>query len=217
MLGVLAVGLAAGLLVQSGNEDSAAFDFRGARLGMTLSEFRQLGYPDDRPLAQETRVYCSNDPLPGAQVFQLIRPNPLDRSTGVVKCAYFRRSMVAGHEMWDLMTVLAGDYPGLDHTYDFSTVDGSGEPLLFRTSMRLSCCFQSVRDGLQARFGEPRSHDGSPNPPGFQIALWERDGESVTLTDLPRVGLRLTYRLQSVDQAVDARREQVVGRATDRF
>jgi hypothetical protein len=217
MISALAVGLTAGLLVQRGGDEPAAFDFRGARLGMTLSEFRQLAYPDDRPLAQGTRVYCSDDPLPGAQVFQLIRPNPLDRAIGVTKCAYFRRSLVAGHEMWDQMTVLAGDYPGLDHTYDFSTLDGSGEPVLFRTTMRLSCCFHAVRDGLQARFGPPRPDDGSQNPPGFHIVSWERDDQHVSLTDLPHVGLSLSYRLHSVEQAVEGRREQVVGRAIDRF
>lgn len=217
MVGVLAVGLAAGFLVQSGNEDSAAFDFRGARLGMTLSEFRQLDYPDDRPSMPGARAYCSDEPLPDARPFRLIRPNPLDRATGVTKCAYFRRSVISGTEVWELMTVLAGNSPGLDHTYDFSTLDGSGEPVLFRTTMRLSCCFHSMLDALQARFGEPRLGDGSPPPPGFHIVSWAREDQNVTLTDLPQVGLRLTYRLQSVDQAVGARREQAVGSAAERL
>lgn len=217
MISALAVALSAGLLAQDGGDETAPFDFRGARLGMTLTEFRRLAYPDDRPLAQGTRAYCSDDALPSARVFELIRPNPLDRATGVVRCAYFRRSVVAGYEVWDLMTVLAGDYPGLDHTYDFSTLNGSGEPVLFRTSMRLTCCFRSVRDGLQVRLGNAREDDGLSTPPGFQIASWTRGDQGVTLTDLPQIGLRLTYLLHSVDQAVDARREQAVGRTADRF
>ena len=159
----------------------------------------------------------SDEPLPEARPFRLIRPNPLDRATGVTKCAYFRRSVISGTEVWELMTVLAGNSPGLDHTYDFSTLDGSGEPVLFRTTMSLSCCFQSIRDGLQARFGEPRPDEGSSAPPGFHIVSWVREDQRVTLTDIPQVGLRLTFRLQSVDQAVGARREQAVGRASDRL
>jgi hypothetical protein len=149
------------LLMTSGSAFAASpapYDFQGARLGMTIQEWRALPLNmSSEPLDMvgyeregEPQAWCEGDPKPKAKVKELPRPTKYqgEAELGVVACQYVVPVSVASIRMWKGMPMRVGKGSVSDVTYKF--MDGK----LYQIDVRGPGLFSAAPDGLESRWGK---------------------------------------------------------------
>lgn len=220
---VVLVALAAGG-TGSAQPAPAPYDFRGARLGMSVDEFRALSYPDESAYLR-ARVVCSGDPEITSEnsirIFGDLLLAPHERSLGIVKCSYFQSSTHTypgtnrSFTTWLRAGVIAGSYAG-NFTYSFAPPAGGGSPALYEilsTDIRIGGLSRLI-EGLRERFGPPISdtsdtmqvRSGAVFP--RRALSWENGRDAITLvapgvtSDLMTLAYRRVEHAKSVTDAI---------------
>lgn len=230
--GVLAVSMA-GLIVSGSaladDGSTPSYDFRGARLGMTLDEFRALPFPDNSAYLSGRSV-CSGDteitPKDEMVVFSAVTLAPYEEKLGIVKCAFYQSSthQIPGTNraftIWRPAWVLAGSHPG-EFTYSFAPPSPGEQPTLYEVSadnVRIAGA-SALISGLTERFGPPSSDEaGSMQVRSGAVfprrsVRWDNGRQSITVIAPGRTSdtLSVTYRQTEQADEVRRQREAVVG------
>jgi hypothetical protein len=113
------------------------YDFKGAKLGMTLADWKALPFPGGG--APQAAAQCSDDPA--ARIYL----SDTERRLGIVQCRYAAGEAQAKIPLGDRWATA---------DYGFAFLDGK----LFRITVRASLDAQTdVDEGLVAKWGKPTS------------------------------------------------------------
>jgi hypothetical protein len=148
------------------------YDFKGARLGMTMDEWRALPVPATAmPVESPPQIICSNEPANKDKIGLHIYQSDDDEKIGVVECQYFAKQQYLGLRSAYLKV---GDGGSDDISYKF--LDGKLYSINIQSSDNL---LSGILDGLSAKFGPPTSvvNDTTQNKAGatfpHTVKLWE--------------------------------------------
>jgi hypothetical protein len=138
---------------------SVFYDFKGARLGMTLEEWKALEMPpmSDMSYASKTRGpmgrYCSTDKQPDGKPMTAFYTSTVEKSLGVVECAYGQFNQItSSYVSFDEAYIKIGSFITDQVTYKF--LDGKLYEINIGGSDNL---LSEVMDGLTAKWGPPTS------------------------------------------------------------
>ena len=130
------------------------YDFRGAKLGMLLQDFRSLPFPDS--YKRSARALCTNDAERATNgVFLYV--NDYEKAAGVVKCGYFEVGTIL-KDWWRDTQVSVGTsgFASSDLRYSFVADPIDGVLKLYSISLTTnSNAEQSAVEGLSEKFGPP--------------------------------------------------------------
>ena len=148
------------------------YDFKGARLGMTMDEWRAVAPPAlAMPVEAPPQIICSNEPDNKDKIGLHIYQSDDDRKIGVVECQYFVERQYIGLRSAYLKV---GDGGSEDISYKF--LDGKLYSIVILSSDNL---LSGIVEGLNAKFGPPTSvvNDTTQNKAGatfpHAVKLWE--------------------------------------------
>lgn len=162
--------------VSSANEPDAVpakppiyFDFKGARLGMSLAEWRALPVPvrsdSDKYLRYgPVQIVCSTDAAASAKFGLTFERTGAEQAANVVECAYGRQVLSMMFKPWMRVPIGIGTrFAASDITYKF--LDGRlfAIELFAHTNL-----LPDILSGLIAKWGEPNSvlNDTTQNKAG---------------------------------------------------
>jgi hypothetical protein len=141
------------------------YDFKGARLGMTLAEWKALPAPThpSENLAEmnygQPQVVCDGDGTESHQFY----PSRAERAANVVECGYAQTVTIGTYRTWESASIPIGEYAASDVVYKF--MDGK----LYEISITANESLTSdILEGLAAKWGEPDSvvNDTTQNKAG---------------------------------------------------
>jgi hypothetical protein len=198
-------------------EPTILYDFKGAKLGMTLEEWRALPSPAilggaTVPESDRSRPVCKYDPNNTGEYAAMYLSMKGDDAAHVVPCKYGFLHVIEGHNMWTDAQIPIGDSMATDVEYRF--VDGKLYQILVWVD---TSALQNVMDGLTAKWGQPSSvvNDTVPNKLGMSlphtIKIWQNPAASIRLeTPFSRIdNLMVTYesaegarKVQSILQSI---------------
>jgi hypothetical protein len=142
---------------------SEPFDFRGARMGMSLSDFRKLPIPGGVN-AIEAQAFgipslVCTDYNSTESKFYLVSVNEEDEILGVIKCAWLTPpNPNEARYSWDYADVPVGEYGSKHVTFSFIKTPKASEHQLYDVSIVMTNKgFDSVVTGLTERFEKPAS------------------------------------------------------------
>lgn len=167
---------------------SIYYDFKSARLGMTLAEVKALPAPTNPPYQSSftqygpEQFYCSTDTLSdGKQVS--FYPSKVEQALGVIQCKYGREYKIGrNYTTVQDSSISIGSYQTDDVTYKF--MDGRLYQISIRGHANL---LTEVLDGLNAKFGEPDSvvNDTTQNKAGATFPhtrqIWVNPAATITV------------------------------------
>ena len=144
----------------SASTTDVPFDFRGAKLGMTLADFRAMPFPDPESrslgagLAKTVKLVCTGDQL--GETYDPIYVSPIEASVGAIDCAWMLPPDAKRYQFtWTRAYVDVGEYTSIHVEYRFAP-SASGELALRQIAISLSTkAFQETVAGLRTRFGAP--------------------------------------------------------------
>lgn len=127
----------------------AAYDLRGAKLGMSIDEFRQLSIPSSFEV--RPRTFCTGDKLPPKQSFPIIGGSM--RDAGWIKCGLFtyERHM----NRWAEKLISVSTTAAAPDFYFFQGATSSTHRLFWITTGVPSRAISDIIAGLTERFGAP--------------------------------------------------------------
>jgi hypothetical protein len=144
------------------------YDFKGARLGMSLNEWRALSVParvsniaGSSIQAGAVRSVCMGDPDAGSSVFGF-RSNA-ETKANVVICGYSYPETIGTYTSWMPASIPIGEFSASDVEYKF--LDGA----LYEISITGNeALIDEVMSGLRAKWGEPTTvvNDTTQNKAG---------------------------------------------------
>jgi hypothetical protein len=140
------------------------FDFRGARLGMSLSDFRKLPIPggvnavEVQAFGAVPELVCT-DYNSTESKFNRVSVVESDEILGVIKCAWLRPpNQDKARYAWDYAMVPVGEDASNNVTFSFIKTPDASEHQLYDISIVMkNFRFSSVVTGLKERFGKPAS------------------------------------------------------------
>ncbi len=155
------------------------YDFKGARLGMTLDEWKAVTPPlstsaasfggkDDGP----ERIWCSNDKMPdGKEITGEFYLSDAEQALGVVACKYARLTGSGSYHFLTSSYVKIGEYISNDVDYKF--LDGKLYEINITGSDNL---LSDIMDGLTSKFGQPTTsvNDTTQNKAGATFPHTEK-------------------------------------------
>lgn len=208
------------------------YDFRGARLGMTLSEFKSMPYPDPKPSESADlpipAPVCTGDPYLGSLEI-LLQPRGTQASLGMVTCIWATRKSSATTSRVDYIPAainVAGAQVSLVR-YAFVKLNNEGELRLYRIGMSgfASARFERIFEGLRERFGPPSSVDQSmvQNRMGAQFpnttATWRNDQSVILVVQRATAidEMSLSYRHQVLSAYVERENKKLEGKPSDKL
>lgn len=185
---------------------NTAYDFKGIQLGITLDEFKALPPP---PIARngvdKDFAACTNEKISGASITP---PGEKESSLGAINCEYGRNEYTfrgSNTIRYYRSPIVIGSYNAMNATFKFIKKPNDAEPRLYEMEFEFTGNnFQSVADGLNDKFGMPKSLNGVvQNRMGgtfpSKTLIWENATSIITLEEKGS-GLdksRLTYELKS--------------------
>lgn len=189
--------------------NAEAYDLRGARLGMTLDEFRRLQLSD----AAGAKVVCLGD----ADARQLrptqeATPSEEEIKRGVVSCGFYRFGKVLGEGSavlppeWVSAPVRIADVPSSPVFWFVAEPETEGGPRLYRIGVRTnSINWDKYWGEYNRRLGRPtfeKRERFSTGPHGGHldniIGIWDDGAASVTLIKHDKRASQMT--LQYLDK-----------------
>lgn len=208
------------------------YDFRGAKMGMPLSEFKQQAFPDSNtPLGVDNSaptVVCTGQPNLGTLEI-LLRSRGVEGQLGVVKCIWARQieSKYSSRNRYTPAALNVAGTPVSQVLYFFLQRQNDIEPRLFRiliTSMNTDR-FARVADGLKQRFGPPGHQEQEllQNRMGAKfsntIMIWRKEETSIYLAE--RAGMvdemLLSYRHDGIATFLQKETERLEGKPGDKL
>lgn len=208
------------------------FDFRSAKLGMTLSEFRQLPFPDAQTFVSRTgaapEVVCTGHPgLDATEI--ILRPRGVEQVLGVVKCVWAVRGELKLNKSiyYARPMISVGGAQSQDVLYYFVRRPSDGELRLYRISVSSidSDHFERLSRGLTDRFGPPAKteHEVVQNRMGAKFPnttmLW-RNSQSVIYA-AQRAStidkMALAYSHVELSEFVEKERGRLEGKPSDKL
>lgn len=155
------------------------FDFKGAKLGMTLEEWKALVPPIEN-LAGSTsksfnqepvRAWCNTERLPNGNEVSGFYQSDIERALGVISCKYASLWTVGTYTTLQSSSIKIGSYSTDDVEYKF--LDG----ILYQINVTGNKALLSdVLDGLTTKFGPPTKSvdDTTQNKAGSTFPHMER-------------------------------------------
>ena len=209
-----------------------AFDFRAAKLGMSLSDFKQLPFPDAQSYTSRTgnapAIICTGHPgLDSIEI--LLRSRGIEQSLGVVKCLW----AIQGELKFNRTTYYApapinvAGTPSQQILYYFVKRPEDPESRLFRISISGMDTdhFERVAQGLKERFGPPAQlrEETVQNRMGAKFSntiMWWRNAYS-SIYLIERSGtidkMALTYRHDTLVEYVEKEKVKTEGKPSDKL
>jgi hypothetical protein len=141
------------------SKPSIYYDFKGARLGMTLAEVKALSAPTTPPYRTASsvaeygteRFFCSTDTLSDGKKATGFYLSKVEEALGVVECKYAREWKIGrDYTTLDESSIGIGSFQTSDVTYNF--MDGRLYEISIGGHTNL---LSDVIDGLTAKFGTP--------------------------------------------------------------
>ncbi len=206
------------------NAAADPYDFRGAKLGMTLSEFKAMPFPDpdSRTLgsyANEATLVCTGDQV--SHGYDPVAVGREDAAAGAITCAWMLPPNQAHYRhSWERAYIEVGEYSSLDVDYRFAPLAPGEPPLLRQVAITLSTkAFGKIVEGLRGRFGEPADtvngevKNGLGNTFSSSTVQWKNPVSSLTVIE--RVGkidqMGMVYTHTATDAAFKGRIETAKG------
>lgn len=213
------------LIVPAG--PALAYDFKGAALGMNLSQFRALP-PQKHETDTLAFVSCTGDHSDVA-FFDVNYLTEVEKQLGIVKCAWFiAPDKTAYRYSYRDALITVGNYYAHDLLYKFvsSNEDGKGEPLLYEITLTAALgALASITSGLEGKFGLPSKVSRATVQNMFGATfpkssyLWRRSGEEIVL-EAPSVDLEtlsLEYRVLKLSTFVHKATKSAAGEPRDKM
>ena len=129
---------------------SVYYDFKGARLGMTRAEWREVTPPIETSMTTgkaPVRIWCSDDKLPDGKPAQSVY-GKVDTALGIVACSYGQLNGIGTYQYISQAWVKVGDYGTSDATFKF--LDDKLVEISIGGHKNL---LSEVLEGLSAKFG----------------------------------------------------------------
>lgn len=181
------------VLASSNAIAQAPYDFRGAKLGMMLDEFRTLPFPDpvSHLLGSEwtatVTLVCTGDKKISG--YDPTAVSSADRAVGAIDCLWMIPPDGVGYPRWTPATIRVGDFGSIGVIYSFMPT-AEGSPALRQILVRLSArVFASVVTALTQRFGEPAKTEAAEVQNGFGNKFpsanitWENDASTLYVVE----------------------------------
>jgi hypothetical protein len=141
------------------SKSNVYYDFKGARLGMTLAEVKALPAPTNPPYQAASsvseygpeRFFCSGETLSDGKEATGFYLSKTEEALGVVECKYAREWKIGrDYTTLDESAIGIGSFQTSDVTYGF--LDGRLYQISIGGHTNL---LSEVIDGLTTKFGEP--------------------------------------------------------------
>lgn len=148
----------------------SAYDFKGIKLGITLSEFKQLAIPQSsKPFnttdkVEPVKVVCSDEeknPLKITSISSLVTAG--EYKYGAIACEYGYDTISYPNTanpltIYKQADILVGDYSTYTNTFRFIKLTEDAEPILYKIQLTFSeNGFKSVASGIKEKFGNAKS------------------------------------------------------------
>lgn len=216
----LAVLLFINLNVYAQNKN-APYDFKGIRLGMPYSEYKELKIPEVSSFGMGTSkdsepfLVCSDDSR--ASVFAM--PDSVQKKYNGIGCNYGITTTYHPKVPPDYKTarIIVAGYGADNYAFKFAQLQGDAEPVLYEIFFLIhKNAFASVSSGLMEKYGKPKvSQMQVQNKFGASftntILVWENSVSIITYeeryTDLETSGLR--YELKSFKKIFAKERQEL--------
>ncbi|MCP2132830.1 DUF4339 domain-containing protein [Bradyrhizobium ottawaense] len=223
--------LANGLLEKQARRDAQlrgpwpdAYDRRGYKLGMTITEFKQFPYPEKRPQL-DASVRCSGEFVRTAfGLSPFFRRFARWEDLGVIECGLFSLSS-SGSDMYRSSLALGPDRFA-DTAFYFFSFEPRREPVLFFIEARGSQeHFAAIVDAFKERLGLPTKtkiravQNGFGNTFSDVEATYENSSSTIVLRpyDESIEQYSVTYSLNPVFRLVAQSLETKFGKASDKL
>lgn len=185
-----------------------AYSRRNYRLGITISQFRVLPYPDQKEWPNAYPV-CTDEAR--GQAFPFLEQLYISsdwKSAGVVQCTFFYNDKTMNRP--EVAALMLGDLGSLTNFF-FISEDGHKEPRLFLVkSGGPSSIYGDLLSTFVVAFGKPaitreqcQTKAGSTFP--NEIATWENNSSSIELRQFGRTVevLQVTHLLKPLAAVFD--------------
>jgi hypothetical protein len=148
-------------------DKSIAYDLRGAKLGMTLSDFKALPYPDPDP-DNKIRLICVNANQDSTTHPLSFIFNSTDKELDITECRWAQKNehsrfngyaKMSPDVFFEANLIISNLHPQ-NVKYRFITPPDSSEPRLYKIVALISNKyggFDKVSEGLQSKYGKPSS------------------------------------------------------------
>lgn len=232
VLGGVAFGIGSAAMAQDNAAAGAPlakvpvyFDFKGSRLGMSLSEWKALPLPvrSEREGSQRyspVQIVCSGDPVASQRPGMVFERSRAEQAANVLECAYARQHLGWGLGAWRRVPIHIGiTYAASEIAYKFLD-----ERLYQVTIISGTYLLADVDDGLTAKWGEPSTvlHDTMQNKAGATfphlVKTWANSVATIQLeAPYSRIDdLKVTYetvegsaKIRSVEKAINPDAEKM--------
>lgn len=186
---------------------AGAFDLHGAKLGMTLDEFRRLKLSE----VPGARIVCLGDPeAKDLRPTEERTPTQDEQKRGAISCGFYRYGKVLGDKStsalpaeWVSAPVRVADIPAAP-VFWFVPPEGAKAPLtLYRISLRTSSLnWDKYWADFTRRLGHPtfeRTERFSTGPHGGHLdnitGIWDEGASSLTLTRYDKRASQMTLQI----------------------
>jgi len=177
-------------------QPATPYDFRGARLGITLGDFKQLAFPDAGEVAEkyhgtrgaQVELACSGSSDPGFNDPKRVYATEEFRKANGVKCMYKVPPSSSGyHSFWDDAVMMVGTVTSTDVMYLFYPDESGSVRLGDIIIVANNHGFDSLAAALIGKLGPPTktSDDDLQNGVGNHfkstVLLWDNGVSTVKL------------------------------------
>ena len=198
---------AASALLAACATSAGAYDLLGARLGMTLDEFRRLNLSQ----ISGAKVVCLGDPeAKDLRPTEERTPTQDEHKRGAISCGFYRFGKVLGDKStsavppeWVSAPVRVADIPAAP-VFWFVAPEGAKAPLaLYRISIRTSSLnWDKYWADFTRRLGRPtfeKTERYSTGPHGGHldnlVGIWDDGSSSITLTKYDKRASQMTLQI----------------------
>lgn len=178
------------------SENSIAYDLRGAKLGMTLDEFRSMPFPDQQG-GREVNLICVGANQDFSMSFPRYSFDETDRELAVTKCSWAEKNSFPRdqNDIWRETHLVVGNLIAKDVTYSFIKSPDTGEQRLYDITVILGGFngydngFSTISKALVAKYGKPSSIENgeSQNKMGAKFSntqmKWQNAESTIHLSE----------------------------------
>lgn len=133
------------------SKPAVLYDFKGARLGMTVAEWRALTPPSEPP-TYVSRPACAGEQFNGEPITASFYAGEAEKAANVLVCGYVYRGASGTSGSWRRYPTPLGKVNAADVDYKF--LDGRLYEINVTTNTDAAA---DVLDGLNTRWGKPTS------------------------------------------------------------
>lgn len=136
------------------NTAAFGYDYKGIPLGISLSDFKHISYPDGK---KDAKVVCTDDDSSSAKDFSVEKLSETERLIGVTKCAFYGKITEDDLTNSALPLSMGGrTFVSWNYEFVFSPKQLAGDQKLFKIVLVTNFgAIGGVNDALTKKFGAP--------------------------------------------------------------